>query len=420
METPAVVPGKQDNQSVSVGPSSRLDEPSCRKRKAEAVTEVDNKKLCKQSCNNFSRLTTGQDPSVSVEFVREYQKGKSNSTGRAPASIIVISSTSISLREPEEELEPIRDRKRKADVPEESSKKRQRVSEAEQGTSSSVSDKSEFERKYKRLGLIGRGGFGSVYAGLRLEDSLPVAIKYVDMRRAQIRLSEVDGVPLEVALMQKAGGGPDSAGEFAAVTLLEWFYVDQDLVIVMERPPASMDLVDYLSYRGGRLEEDVARILMKQMVDAAIDLHNKEIFHRDLKCENTLVEMGSQEPRIRIIDFGCGTFQTTKVYRSFSGTPAFAPPEWFSSRKYRPSPTTVWQLGIILYRMLHRCHFDTRRFTRGLIKFNKDLSKECLTFLALCLEEDSRIRATLEDLRAHPWLLSLRPVSQGSTGPLYK
>lgn len=71
---------------------------------------------------------------------------------------------------------------------------------------------------------------------------------------------KVDGVPLEVALMQKAGGGPDSAGEFAAVTLLEWFYVDQDLVIVMERPPASMDLVAYMSCRGGRLEEDVARV----------------------------------------------------------------------------------------------------------------------------------------------------------------
>ncbi|XP_038148692.1 serine/threonine-protein kinase pim-2-like [Cyprinodon tularosa] len=92
-------------------------------------------------------------------------------------------------------------------------------------------------------------------------------------------------------------------------------------------------------------------------------------------------------------------------YACIPGTFAFAPPEWFSSRKYRPSPTTVWQLGTILYRMLHRCHFDTRRFTRGLIKFNKDISQECLNFLHLCLEEDSSRRATLEDLRVHSWLL---------------
>ncbi|XP_038163840.1 serine/threonine-protein kinase pim-2-like [Cyprinodon tularosa] len=221
----------------------------------------------------------------------------------------------------------------------------------------------------------------------------------------------MDGVPLEVALMQKAGGEPNAVGVFAAVTLLDWYLMDQDLLIVMERPPASMNLLEYVSCRGGRLEEDVARILMKQIVDAAIDLQNKEIFHRDLKCENTLVEMGP-EPRIRIIDFGCGSFQMKKVYKRFSGTLVFAPPEWFSCRKYRPSPTTVWQLGVILYQMLNRHHFDTKLFTQGLIKFNRKLSKECLAFLHQCLEEDSRRRPSLEDLRFHSWLLPLRPVPQ--------
>ncbi|XP_015239538.1 PREDICTED: serine/threonine-protein kinase pim-2-like [Cyprinodon variegatus] len=276
METPAVVSGKQgdvqDNQSVTVGPSSRLD----------------------------------QDHSVSVQFVREYQK---------------------------------------------------------------------------------------------------VAIKHVKIRKGQNGPSKVGRVPLEVALMQKAGGGPDSVGEFAAVTLLDWYHVDQKLVIVMEKPPASMDLAEYVFSKGDILKEDEARILMKQMVDAAIDLQNKGIFHRDLKFENTLVEMGSRGPRIRIVDFGCGRFQRKRALRTFHGTLAYAPPEWFSCEKYRPSPTTVWQLGIILFHMLHKYSFDTRFFTRGLIKFDSNLSQECLNFLNWCLEENSKRRATLEDLRSHSWLM---------------
>ncbi|XP_038126245.1 serine/threonine-protein kinase pim-3-like [Cyprinodon tularosa] len=82
----------------------------------------------------------------------------------------------------------------------------------------------------------------------------------MDMRIGHIRLSEVDGVPLEVALMQKAGGEPNAVGVFAAVTLLDWYLMDQDLVIVMERPPGSMNLVEYVACSGGRLEEDESRV----------------------------------------------------------------------------------------------------------------------------------------------------------------
>uniref|UniRef100_M3ZKV9 non-specific serine/threonine protein kinase n=1 Tax=Xiphophorus maculatus TaxID=8083 RepID=M3ZKV9_XIPMA len=104
----------------------------------------------------------------------------------------------------------------------------------------------DFERKYKQLGLIGKGGYGSVYAGLRLADSLPVGI--------------IGCVPLEVALMQKAGGGPEAVGKFASVTLLDWYCLDHKLVLVMERPPFSLDLAQYIHFRGGRLQEDEARV----------------------------------------------------------------------------------------------------------------------------------------------------------------
>lgn len=62
------------------------------------------------------------------------------------------------------------------------------------------------------------------------------------------------------------------------------------------------------------------KYLFKQLVDAAIDLDKKKIFHRDIKLSNLLVEFGVRMPRVRIIDFGCGCYDQGKAYRSFCGS----------------------------------------------------------------------------------------------------
>ncbi|CAB1435902.1 unnamed protein product [Pleuronectes platessa] len=63
-------------------------------------------------------------------------------------------------------------------------------------------------------------------------------------------------------LMQKAAGEPVSLGKYAAVSILDWYNLKQE-------------------------------IIMKQLVDAAIYLQAKGIFHRDIKAENILIESSS-------------------------------------------------------------------------------------------------------------------------------
>lgn len=55
-------------------------------------------------------------------------------------------------------------------------------------------------------------------------------------------------------------------------------------------------------------------------MDAAVDMHAKGVFHRDIKLENVLVTSDSGGPRVRIIDFGCGSFSTENTYHSGCGT----------------------------------------------------------------------------------------------------
>lgn len=59
---------------------------------------------------------------------------------------------------------------------------------------------------------------------------------------------------------------------------------------------------------------------MRQLVDAAIHMHSVGVFHRDIKCENILIEEGKDlnNLRVRVIDFGSG-YLTIEKQRSLSG-----------------------------------------------------------------------------------------------------
>lgn len=61
------------------------------------------------------------------------------------------------------------------------------------------------------------------------------------------------------------------------------------------------------------------QVITKQLVDAIVEVHSKGVFHRDIKLDNILIETGSDVPRVRLIDFGCGTFLSEGRYTGDQG-----------------------------------------------------------------------------------------------------
>ncbi|XP_029698819.1 serine/threonine-protein kinase pim-1-like isoform X2 [Takifugu rubripes] len=263
-----------------------------------------------------------------------------------------------------------------------------------------------FQSKYKEMYMIGRGGFGDVFAGSRIKDNLPVAIKHIPQRNIYSKLRDRDGnrIPTEVALMLKLTW--QKGGSAAHVQLLDWYDLFNQVILVLERPVPSVDLFRYCRYRSKHiLGEDQAKAIMKQLIVEVKFIDNKGIFHRDLKLENILIKTNSEEPQIWVIDFGVGCFYTKRsVYRVFQGTPQHVPPEYNLRGRYRAGPTTVWQLGVVLFEMLHDEDFSTIPFLLNKMLMNKYLSAECLDFLDGCLKIFPMERKTLEELQFHPWL----------------
>ncbi|XP_048177569.1 serine/threonine-protein kinase pim-1-like, partial [Corvus hawaiiensis] len=158
------------------------------------------------------------------------------------------------------------------------------------------------KERYRLGSLLGRGGFGSVLAATRLSDGAPVAIKRVPRNRIH-HWGQLPGgtrAPLEIVLLDKV-----SAGFPGIVQLHEWLELPKNVVMVLERPERSQDLLHFIWARGF-LREEVARHLFRQVLEAVRHCTSCGVLHRDIKPENILVDLATGQAKL--IDFGCGTY----------------------------------------------------------------------------------------------------------------
>ncbi|PRD20438.1 UNVERIFIED_CONTAM: Tssk1b, partial [Trichonephila clavipes] len=99
------------------------------------------------------------------------------------------------------------------------------------------------------------------------------------------------------------------------------------------------------------LSEPESRYFFRQIVSAINYLHNLEIAHRDVKCENIMLTMDAE---IKLIDFGfCKrSGHSDRLSNTFCGSTAYAAPEVLQGVPYDPFMYDIWSLGCVLYVMV--------------------------------------------------------------------
>lgn len=258
-----------------------------------------------------------------------------------------------------------------------------------------------FTRSYRLGRVLGRGGFGTVYAGHRAMDGLPVAVKHI-RRQTITAWSEVNGVqvPLEVALMLRVSHIPGCIG------LLDYFDLGNTIVLILERPETSQDLFDFISEKGA-LPESMAAKMFREVCETIHAVHKNGVTHRDIKDENLVVDLRTLQ--LKLIDFGSGDFLRDSLYTEFDGTRVYSPPEWVRLRRYHAKPAAVWSLGVLLYDMVvgdipFESDYQIMSATPDFTRAKRKLSNEVKDLITRCLEYKASDRITLEEALSHPWL----------------
>jgi hypothetical protein len=192
--------------------------------------------------------------------------------------------------------------------------------------------------RYRIIGLVGRGGMGEVYRADDLKLGQPVALKFLPEKLA----SEKAWIDRFYAEVRHARGvsHPNvcrvyDVGEIEGRHFLSMEYVDgEDLASLLRRI--------------GRLPQDKAIEIAREMCAGLGAAHDKGVLHRDLKPGNVMID---GRGRAKITDFGLAVgVDDDKGGAEVSGTPAYMAPEQLAG-KGASIQSDIYALGLVLYEL---------------------------------------------------------------------
>ena len=200
--------------------------------------------------------------------------------------------------------------------------------------------------RYRMVGLLGRGGMGEVYRADDLKLGQPVALKFLPraVEKDPDRLQRfLDEVRLSLKVTHPNICRVFDIGEVPASA------DDRDV----QRHFIAMEYVDgedlaSLLRRIGRLPEDKAIEIARQLCAGLAAAHDEGVLHRDLKPANVMID---GRGRAKITDFGlAGATAGISGREAQAGTPQYMAPEQFDGRELSPQ-TDIYSLGLVLYEL---------------------------------------------------------------------
>ncbi|XP_036295517.1 testis-specific serine/threonine-protein kinase 1-like [Pipistrellus kuhlii] len=291
-----------------------------------------------------------------------------------------------------------------------------------------MDDATVLKRQGYIMGInLGEGSFAKVKSAYSERLKFNVAVKIIDRKKAPADFLE-KFLPREIEILIMLN-------HRSIVKIYEIFETSDGKVYIIMELGVQGDLLDFIKNQGA-LHEDDARKKFHQLSSAIKYCHDLDIVHRDLKCENLLLD---KDYNIKLSDFGfskrCLRDHSGRLTlsKTFCGSVAYAAPEVLQGIPYQPKVCDIWSLGVILYIMVcGSMPYDDSNIKKMLriqkehrVNFprSKHLTKECKDLIYRILQPDVTLRLHIDEILSHCWMqpkpratLSPETISKERTG----
>ncbi len=217
------------------------------------------------------------------------------------------------------------------------------------------------DKRYRIVGLLGRGGMGEVYRADDMKLGQPVALKFLPegLERDENRLNRF----LNEVRTARQVTHPNVCRVFDIAEVDVQHYLSMEYV-------DGEDLSSLLR-RIGRLPRDKAMQIARQLCAGVHAAHEQGILHRDLKPANVMIDGRGQ---VKITDFGLASLEEKiKEGEIRSGTPAYMAPEQLAGKEVTVK-SDLYALGLVLYELFTgKAAFETSSFTE-MVRLHSDVT----------------------------------------------
>lgn len=247
---------------------------------------------------------------------------------------------------------------------------------------------------------LGKGKFGNVFLAREKNSKFVVALK-VQFKKQLLKFQVQHQLRREVEIQYHL--------RHPNILRLYGYFHDAERVYIVLEFADRGELYGVLKAKGPLSEQDTAK-LIRQLADALVFCHERNVIHRDIKPENVLID---NKGNLKLSDFGWSVMVEGSTKRdTVCGTLDYLPPEMLENRSH-DHKVDNWAVGVLLYECLvgkppfeMLSQVDTvEKIKRCRFMVPPHVSDAAKDLIVKLIQLDPSKRMDLKDVKTHPWIM---------------